>query len=49
MTLSEIVGMIVSSMNEYFYSGASDIKEKVLECATQIYIEQIKNKEKESD
>ena len=38
----EILGMIIHSCNRYFYSGAKDIKETVVECVTQIYIEQIK-------
>ena len=49
MTFDEIVNMIVKSTNTHFYSGAKDVKGKVLECATQIYIEQNKNKDKEGE
>lgn len=40
MTFREIVEMIVKACNASFYSGTKDIKETVLNCATQIYIAQ---------
>ncbi len=38
----EILGMIVSACNNTFNNGTRDIKSTVLECATQIYIAQMK-------
>lgn len=38
----EIMRMIISACNNYFYSGAKDEKRTVIECATQIYIAQMK-------
>lgn len=39
-TFREIVAMITDACNASFYSGAKDIKETVINCATQIYIAQ---------
>lgn len=38
---NEIMQMITNACNEHFYSGAKDVKEIVIECATQIYIAQM--------
>ena len=34
--------MIIKSFNKRYSTGTSNMKDKVLECATQIYIEQMK-------
>lgn len=41
-SFKEILRMIVYACNDQFYSGIKDVKEKVIECATQIYIAQFK-------
>lgn len=41
-SFNKIIRMIVSACNDVFYNGAKDIHEKVVECATQIYIAQMK-------
>lgn len=41
-TYGEILRMIVSACNTSLYSGTKEIKETVVECATQIYIAQMK-------
>ena len=48
MCFDEILHDIINCCKRRFYSGVDGIKEKVLECATQIYIEQMKL-EKEKD
>ena len=45
MSYDEILRMIINACNNRFYNGAKDIKETVVECATQIYITQMKNGE----
>lgn len=42
MSFDEIVAMIIKSFNKRYCTGTSEVKDKVLECATQIYIEQMK-------
>lgn len=42
MSFDEIVAMIIRSFNKRYSTGTSEVKGKVLECATQIYIEQMK-------
>ena len=42
MSFDEIVAMIIKSFNKRYYTGTSNMKDEVLECATQIYIEQMK-------
>ena len=37
----EIMGMIINAGSDYFYSGVTDEKKTVIECATQIYIAQM--------
>ena len=41
-SFNEIMKMIVNACNHNFYSGAKDIKNTVVECATQIYIAQMR-------
>lgn len=41
-TFKDILSMIISACNREFYSGAKDAKETVIECATKIYIAQMK-------
>lgn len=41
-TFNEIVTMITYSCNKHFQKGCSGIRDKIIECATQIYIEQMK-------
>lgn len=41
-SFDEIVKMIAKSCNNYFTNGVRDIRNTVLECATQIYIAQMK-------
>lgn len=41
-SFNEIVTMILNACNHSFYSGAKEIKSTVIECATQIYIAQMK-------
>lgn len=45
MSYDEILRMIINACNNGFYSGVKEIKETVIECATQIYIEQMKGGE----
>lgn len=40
-SFTEILSMVASACNREFYSGTKEIKEVVLECATQIYIAQM--------
>ncbi len=49
MSFDEIVAMIIKSFNKRYNTGTSDVKDKVLECATQIYIEQMKGDDIYSD
>lgn len=42
-SFQEILTMINNACTHSFYSGAKDIKSTVVECATQIYIEQIRS------
>ena len=49
MSFDEIVAMIIKSFNKRYRTGTSDAKDKVLECATQIYIEQMKGDDIYSD
>lgn len=44
-SFKEIVQMITSACNAAFTNGTRDIRNTVLECATQIYIAQIKGGE----
>ena len=39
---NEILRMVVTACNENFYTGMKTLTEKALECATQIYIAQMK-------
>lgn len=41
-TFRDILSMIISACNREFYNGAKDTKETVIECATKIYIAQMK-------
>ena len=41
-TFKEIVEMITSACNAHFVNGTRDIRHTVVECATQIYIAQMK-------
>lgn len=43
MTFDEIMGMILRSCNNRFQASTS-LREKILDCATQIYIEEMKEK-----
>ena len=45
-SFKEILKMVVNACDYCFYSGIKDAKEKVIECATQIYIAQFKEGEK---
>lgn len=45
MTYKEILLMIVDACTTAFYSGLLYREEKIIECATQIYIAQMKEKE----
>lgn len=47
MTYEEIVKMIVRACNHTFNNGWSGCRETILQCATQIYIEQMKGEEHE--
>lgn len=38
----EIMRMIINACNNHFYNGTKDVKKTVIECATQIYIAQMK-------
>lgn len=49
MSFDEIVAMIIKSFNKRYSTGTSNMKDKVLECATQIYIEQMKGDDIYSD
>lgn len=40
-SFSQILHMAVNACNANFYTGTRDIRETVLECATQIYIAQM--------
>lgn len=42
-TFEQLLTMINNACNSVFYSGAKDIKETVVKCATKIYIEQMRN------
>lgn len=44
MTFEEIVKMITTACNKVFFRGTSseNMHNKILECATQIYIEQMR-------
>lgn len=42
-SFKEIVQMITSACNAAFANGTRDIRNTVLECATQIYIAQMKS------
>lgn len=44
-SFEEILEMISRACNSVFYTGTKDIKGTVLECATQIYIAQMKGGE----
>lgn len=50
MTFNEIVKMIVSACNHHFYNGTryDGLNNTIIECATKIYIEQMKNEERKS-
>lgn len=37
--------MIVSACNAEFYTGSKEVKDTIIECATKIYIEQMKEGE----
>ena len=39
---NDIVRMITESCRNYFYNGTRDIRQNVIECATKIYIEQMR-------
>ena len=41
-SFSKIVCMIKYACNENFYNGTRDIRADVIECATKIYIEQMR-------
>lgn len=41
-SFKEILQMVKNACDDSFYTGTKDIKDNVLECATQIYIAQIK-------
>lgn len=41
-SFNQILHMVVNACNNNFYTGAKAITEKALECATQIYIAQMK-------
>lgn len=41
-SFEEIVRMIANACNSVFYAGTKDRKDTILECATQIYIAQMK-------
>ena len=38
----DIVSMISSACNSSFYNGTKDIRDCIIECATKIYIEQMR-------
>lgn len=42
MSFKEILRMITNACNDVFYHGVGEAKNKVIECATQIYIAQNK-------
>lgn len=42
LSFKEIIQMITSACNATFTNGTRDIRNTVLECATQIYIAQMK-------
>lgn len=41
-SFKEIISMIVSACNAEFYTGSKEVKDIIIECATKIYIEQMK-------
>ena len=41
-TFEQLLKMVNNACHSVFYTGAKDIKETVLECATKIYIEQMR-------
>ena len=47
-SFSEILSMVVNACNREFYSGIKELKKTVLECATQIYIAQMKDGENDA-
>ena len=44
-SFEEILRMVASACNSIFYTGTKDSKDTILECATQIYIAQMKGGE----
>lgn len=42
MSFDEIVSMIIKSFNRHYNNGTSGMQDKVMECATQIYVEQLR-------
>nr|DAU88553.1 MAG TPA: hypothetical protein [Caudoviricetes sp.] len=45
MTYQQILIMVDNACTTVFYSGSRGREEKIIECATQIYIAQMKEKE----
>ena len=48
-SFAEILSMVANACNREFYSGTKELKETVLECATQIYIAQMKESEQNAE
>ena len=41
-TFKDILSMVDNACSRVFYTGSKDAKETVIQCATQIYIEQMR-------
>lgn len=41
-TFKDILSMVDNACSRVFYTGSKDVKETVIQCATQIYIEQMR-------
>ena len=44
-SLNEILSMVINACDRNFYSGCRDFQQTALECATQIFIAQMKESE----
>ncbi len=49
MTFREILKMINNACCDVFYTGSDGAKEAIIECATQIYIAQMKNEQNKGE
>ena len=41
-TFKDILSMVNNACSRVFYTGSKDVKETVIQCATQIYIQQMR-------